>query len=261
MIKHSTIMKFISTSIAVCIIAMTAHAYLTPLSTVISGQGQFPNGTVGAPAMSFVNSSDAGFYRIGANDIGMAVAGLLGMEAKKATGAYVNYGFGGSASTSNSFLMLLERILAGSPIEVQISNPDNSAGAAAGFEAIVNSATDSFTFFSRSTATAAPAAYAGGGGFLRTAGGNLPGIRLIADDIATANIKFFAAGNGATDEIVRIHSTGLQLTTQNARPTCVVGIRGTLYFKQGGASVADEIDMCMKSSSDAYAWVVVTAAP
>ena len=39
-----------------------------------------PNGAVGTPAVSFVNDPDCGLYRIGANNWGLAAAGILGLE-------------------------------------------------------------------------------------------------------------------------------------------------------------------------------------
>lgn len=42
------------------------------------------NGTVAAPAITFTNSTGSGLYRIGADDIGFATAGVIGLEINNA---------------------------------------------------------------------------------------------------------------------------------------------------------------------------------
>lgn len=54
----------------------TAMATTNPL--------HLPNGAVGLPALSFVNSPTSGFYRIGADNIGYAAAGVKAMDISSA---------------------------------------------------------------------------------------------------------------------------------------------------------------------------------
>lgn len=244
------------------LLSTVAYAYLTPTAgfSTTTSVVEANNGTVGAPSIHFLNSTDAGYYRIGANDIGLAVAGILGLEAKKATGSFVNFGIGGAASVSNSFPLLIERTNSGTLTQAQISNPSTDAQSGSGFELLIDNGAGSFMVQLRGTASVAPDAYAGGAGILRTSG-TVPGINLVADDVATGKIKMYAAGNGATDEIVRVHPTGLQLMTQNAKPTCVVSLRGTMYYVRAAGGASDHMDICMKKADDTYAWVAGVTAP
>ena len=49
--------------------------------------------------------------------------------------------------------------------------------------------------------------------------------------------------------------TGVQLSTAGSQPTCDVAHRGVMWNVEGGAGVADVLQVCQKSSSDTYAWV------
>lgn len=48
------------------------------------------NGTVAAPSIAFANSTGSGLYRIGADDIGLAIAGTKTVEYKAAGVSYLN---------------------------------------------------------------------------------------------------------------------------------------------------------------------------
>ena len=52
-----------------------------------------------------------------------------------------------------------------------------------------------------------------------------------------------------------VATSGLELSTSGAQPTCVVGIRGLQWIIQGGAGVADIYQICEKNAADAYVWV------
>lgn len=47
----------------------------------------------------------------------------------------------------------------------------------------------------------------------------------------------------------------VQMQPEAAIPTCDATTRGTWYYTNGGAGVADVAQLCMKNASDAYAWV------
>lgn len=59
------------------------------------------------------------------------------------------------------------------------------------------------------------------------------------------------------------HNNGVRLNTSGggSRPTCASGIRGTLWYVQGGAGVADTIDICAKAAADTYAWNALAVIP
>lgn len=58
------------------------------------------------------------------------------------------------------------------------------------------------------------------------------------------------------------HNNGVRLNTSGggSKPTCASGIRGTLWYVQGGSGVADTSEVCAKSTADTYAWVSLTDA-
>lgn len=119
------------TILSVLLVTYAASAYLTPLVTVISGQGLFADGTLLAPSVSFVNAPGSGLYRIAAHDIGYAVDQILGLEMKKSTGAFVNIGLGGAASGSDGVPFFIQRAQDSSAVAFQISNNVTSANASA----------------------------------------------------------------------------------------------------------------------------------
>ena len=63
---------------------------------------QFPDGTVSAPSITFENDSDTGFYRYGANEIGIAVGGVLAGTIKSG-GITQTFAAGTEASPSIAF--------------------------------------------------------------------------------------------------------------------------------------------------------------
>jgi hypothetical protein len=246
-------------SILAFLISISAFAYLSPTTQTFSGSTLFPNGTVSAPSVAFTNSTNAGLYRIGADDIGWAVAGILGIEAKKATGSFVNIGMGGAASSADTFPLYIARSQ-GTAINALLDNPATDAGAGVKWQLKADNGSNVGEIGLFTSTTASPAAY-GGGQMTMRSNGATSGISLIADDVSTAKIKMFAAGNGATDEVARVHSTGFQIMTQNAKPTCIAALRGTMYYTRSAALAADLIEICMKQADDNYGWVNFATAP
>lgn len=253
-------LTWLSLTIGLYFVASIANAYLTPLYTTISGQGQFSDGTVSAPSISFTNQTDAGEYRIGSNSIGMAVAGILGQEWKKSTGAFVNVGIGGAASTSDTSPFYINRSLS-TAWDLLSENSNTGAGSGVKFKLKSDSGNQTFEMGLFAAATVAPYAYRGGRGTQRCTDG-CPGISAISDGAATGNMEFYMGGNAVGNLMFIMDQYGLTLTANAAaRPTCDSTKRGMLYNKIGGAAVADELDMCMKGSADTYSWVTVIAAP
>ena len=65
-------------------------------------------------------------------------------------------------------------------------------------------------------------------------------------------------GTGNPTQKLEING-GVRLNTSTAQPTpCDATVRGTIWFTQGGANVADTLQVCAKGSNDAYAWKSIT---
>jgi hypothetical protein len=47
---------------------------------------------------------------------------------------------------------------------------------------------------------------------------------------------------------------GIALNTATAKPTCSATTRGTFWVTQNGAGVKDDVEVCAKDATDAYAW-------
>jgi hypothetical protein len=54
--------------------------------------------------------------------------------------------------------------------------------------------------------------------------------------------------------ISRWSATGFDLADAGSKPTCNSTTRGTFWFDEGGAGVADTIEVCSKDAADVYAW-------
>lgn len=55
---------------------------------------------------------------------------------------------------------------------------------------------------------------------------------------------------------------GVVIVDDGTRPTCAAGIRGMLWYDQGGAGVADTFSICAKQAAgDTYAWRVAATIP
>lgn len=195
---------------------------------------------------------------------GTAAALQLGLSS---SGNYGNVGVGSAVSASPNFPLLIQRTLAGDMVNVEISNPTTDPQGGAAYWLLTDNGDASFIMQIRNTESVAPDAYAGGGGILRTSG-TTPALTLVADDVVTAKIKFYVAGNDSAHKSAQINADqtlesfgGVRLSTTVARPTCAVGIRGTMWIVQGAPSAADELFACMKKADDTYAWVSVKAAP
>jgi hypothetical protein len=67
-------------------VSSTARTVRATLDT--NGQFQFSDGTVSLPGVSFINDTDCGMYRIGTNNVGVAVAGAKVLDIS-ATGLLV----------------------------------------------------------------------------------------------------------------------------------------------------------------------------
>lgn len=189
----------------------------------------------------------------------IGVSGVSSLAFKKSTGSFGNVGMGGAASSSDAFPLLVQRDSA-SAINIQFSNPNTAAGAGVKTQVVANAGDAVFEMSQFSTATIAPDAYSGGRGIMRSTGTSA-GISLVADTAATSSVKVYAGGNGAGNLTFSVDQYGPWLNPNAvAAPTCDVTKRGHLHFTAGASLSADTIEMCMKSTTDTYSWVVVKSA-
>jgi hypothetical protein len=70
-----------------------------------------------------------------------------------------------------------------------------------------------------------------------------------------------AAGDGSLASAVDVKAYGPADVTTGTQPTCDSGSRARRWFVEGGTGVADTYEVCMKSSLDTYAWVVLAVNP
>ncbi len=218
--------------------AQFSYAYLTPTAGFSSQTTavQASNGTVGAPSVSFANSSDAGFYRVGADDLGLAIAGAQLFDFKTGqvtlTGTTQFTWNGGSSSTAQ---MVVGSVTTGGSLFVRTGSLSSTFdGAYSSLESVVN-------------------IHAVG---VQSAGGYGSTLKfytsLGADQVLVAQM----ASDGTFTSL-----GGVRIATAASRPSCAVGIRGLTWIVQGATDVADSYQACMKKSDNTYAWVVVKDAP
>ena len=87
------------------------------------------------------------------------------------------------------------------------------------------------------------------------AGGTSPYISLRKGN----SVDYITISDDATGTTVNAFG-GIQIGDDdggNAQPTCDATTRGLFWLTEGGASVADAVEVCAKNSSDAYAWVAL----
>lgn len=161
-----------------------------------------PDGSLSTPGLNFSSDTNTGVYRVGTDQAALVAGGYAGLEFRKSTGAFANVGMGGAASVSDQYLLLAQRDYSG-PIHFQLSNANNDAGSGSKIQVLAGAGNNYFEVGVFSGGTAAPDAYAGGYGTLRTSG-STAGINLIADDVSTAKIGFYCGGNGASSKMVQM---------------------------------------------------------
>lgn len=194
------------------------------------------DGTLSLPGLQFSSDANTGLYRVGTDQAALVAGGYAGLEVRKSTGNYANIGMGGSASVSDQYLLLMQRSYSG-PIHQQISNSSADAGSGCKDQLVAGAGNNYFECGLFAPATAAPDAYAGGMATLRSSG-TTAGIAIIADDVATANIKMYVAGNAAGNEVLRINADkSIQLMQEITTPATPATNTWKIYAKSGGVYV------------------------
>lgn len=190
----------------------SSYGALSPLSSAtVAGSVAAGDGTVGVPSISFSADTDTGLYRIGANDLGISAAGILGAEFKKSTGNYVNVGLGAAASSSDTSPFYLSRTYVGT-WNALFENVDINAGSGNKIILKADAGPSTFEMGLFALLTSAPDAYNGGRATLRCTD-SCPGISYIADGAATGSHKFYAGGNGSGDLTMTLAAaTGMSVT-------------------------------------------------
>lgn len=107
---------------------------------------------------------------------------------------------------------------------------------------------DELALAAEGTSTDIHLAAIGSGGKIRfTTGGN-----------SAAYQRFVLDENGDADFSDDVTIGGsLDLGDPGTKPTCDSSVRGQFHYDEGGAGVADTVEICMKDSGDAYAWETV----
>jgi len=212
--------------------------------TRISGQGisgsvLFGDGTVGAPSITFASDTDLGFYRIGANNIGLSVGGTKRLDVS-ATSCQFTYG---STSSIGSAISLLSE--AGSNVavaggasataanagNVTITGGSHTAGGSAGVRGDVTLTAGNQTFTSGTPGDR--------GGNVTLSGGAVsdPGASAVSGSVI---MNIGAAGSAATPGYAVVqNSNGDPLFKVNAnRSSVTVGGAAPTHSSGGGSGVA-----------------------
>jgi hypothetical protein len=94
-----------------------------------------------------------------------------------------------------------------------------------------------------------------------TTGGNLdhvPETDFVIQTLATTHDTLLKANGieymrGKPSGIAQFPN-GMELTNTTTKPTCAVGVRGTMWITPGAGGVKDAVEVCAKDAADAYAW-------
>lgn len=205
------------------------------------------NGSAGTPSISFSGDPDTGLYVAGTNSLGVATAGAArytfnGSDFRPAAASA--YDLGTSALYWGTAFINLASLQAG----WRIHSASFGTGVLIGAAGLT--APDGSTF---------TGIYGEGGAT------NNIGLTGGLDTSATAK-GVIVQGQNSTDAdaggpiIIRGGSSasgsggGIKFITPSTKVTCNSGNRGMYWHTLGGAGVKDNVEVCAKDASDAYAW-------
>ena len=108
-----------------------------------------------------------------------------------------------------------------------------------------------------------------------TSHGATVGIRTHADYLSRHTLAL-TKKSGQTGDLLRVLDTdnstalasvtpagtiqgmqGIQVATSSTKPAAAASARGLLWLSQGGAGVADVLEVCLKDAADAYNWKTI----
>lgn len=80
-------------------------------------------------------------------------------------------------------------------------------------------------------------------------------LSLVIDSVSgVAAYKTFSVRPNGSTVAFTVSTSGVDLADQGTKPTCDSSTRGNIWLDEGGAGVADTVEICTKDSGDAYAW-------
>lgn len=194
-----------ATSATAAATSATAAAGSASLAASLVANPVLDDGTAADPSLHFSADTDVGLYRPGTNTLGFSAGGYKGLEVKKSTGNYANVGMGtdGSASTSDSLPLAIQRSISGQ-LAAKITNASSNAAAAAKVELSVDSADKNgevAVYPSTSTVTANAGRMA-----VRPKDG-ATGLSLSGGDLTSGDVRVYTAGDHtSTGEALRVNA-------------------------------------------------------
>lgn len=189
------------------------------------------DGTESAPALAFINDTNTGIYSVAADRFSLVAGGKAGVEIRLATsGNYTNLGFGGAASLSDSYVMLMQRSLESVPFVAQIANPNTAAFSAAKWQLSCDNGanTGEVGLF-----TAASALDAYQGRMTVRAADSTVGISIISGDGGTNDVRIYTGGDyGATGRCLQFNADkSIEFMQMIAKPSSPAAGSLKLYLK------------------------------
>jgi len=84
---------------------------------------------------------------------------------------------------------------------------------------------------------------------------------LIIDRSGNSATNFVVTTAPSNGNAMAVNSSGLKIYDMGTKPTCGASTRGYIWREEGGAGVADKLEVCAKNSSDTYAWYPLASIP
>jgi len=84
---------------------------------------------------------------------------------------------------------------------------------------------------------------------------------LIIDRSGNSATNFVVTTASSNGNAMAVNSSGLKIYDMGTKPACNSTTRGYIWRDEGGAGVADTLEVCAKNSSDTYAWYPLASIP
>ncbi len=177
---------------------VTGVVNITPTGVLLSADGNASN-----PSISFAADVNTGIYRSAADTLEVVAGGYSGIEVKKSTGNFANVGLGGSASTSDSVLLALERSNSSAGTYASFSNTATDANAYGGIQVKGDNGN---ILGSLNAYTASSSVDCFISRVVLRCDSSATGINFVAVGAAPYNMKFYHNGGATTDISLQINS-------------------------------------------------------